>query len=72
MPPHLFANGDGTGPTQCVGGFNLTVADSLAVQPINNNNNKNFQMISNGGKQKRFLQIFRAVFGVFQQDFNRT
>ena len=27
-------------PTQCVGGLYLTVVDSLAPLPINNNNNK--------------------------------
>ena len=29
-------------PTQCVGGLHLTVADSLAPLPLNNNKNNNF------------------------------
>ena len=58
-------------PTQCVGGLYLTVADSLSLLPIiNNNNNKFFPAISKYGKQKRSLQIFREVSGAFQQDFN--
>ena len=59
-------------PTQLVGGLYLTVADLLASLTITNNNNKNFQAISNCGKRKRFSQIFRKVSGVFQQDFNDT
>ena len=58
--------------TQCVGGLYLTVADSLAPLPINSNNKKIFQAISNCGKQKGSSQIFREVSGVFQQDFNGT
>ena len=40
--------------TMCrtVGGLYLTVADSLAPLPINNNNKNIFQAISNGRKQK--------------------
>ena len=59
-------------PTQCVGGLYLTVADSLAPQPFDSNNNKIFQAISNCGKQKGSSQVFREVSGVFQQDFNDT
>ena len=59
-------------PTQCVSELHLTVADSLAPLPINNNNNKIFQAISNCGKQKRSTQIFRELSGVFQQDFKGT
>ena len=59
-------------PTQCVSELHLTVADSLAPLPINNNNNKIFQAISNCGKQKRSSQIFRELSGVFQQDFKGT
>ena len=59
-------------PTQHVRGPYLTVADSLAPLPINTNNKKNFQAISNCGKQKRSSQIFREVSGVFRQDFNCT
>ena len=57
-------------PKQCVGELHLTVADSLAPLPINNN--KIFQAIFNCGKQKRSSQIFREVSGVFQQDFKST
>ena len=53
-------------PTQCVDGLYLTVADSLAPLPNNNNNNKNiFQAISNGRKQKLTSQTFHEVSGVF-------
>ena len=48
-----------------VGRLYLTVADSLARLPINNNNNNVFQAISNGRKQKLSSQIFREVSGVF-------
>ena len=48
-----------------VGGLYLTVADSLAPLPINNNNKNIFQAISNGRKQKMSPQIFREVSGVF-------
>ena len=57
-------------PTQCVGGLYLTEADLLA--PLFIDNNKFFLAISNCGKQKRFLQIFREFSDVFQQDFNGT
>ena len=56
----------------CVGGLYLTVADSLAPLPINDNNEKNFQTISNCVKQRRSSQIFLEVSGVFEQDFNGT
>ena len=62
-------------PNQCAGGLYLTVADSFAPLPINNNyknNNKIFLAISNCETQKRSSQIFREVSGVFQQDFNGT
>ena len=52
-------------PTQCVGGLYLTVADSLAPLPINNNSKNIFQAISNGRKQKMSSQVFRKVSGVF-------
>ena len=52
-------------PTQCVGGLYLTVADSLAPLPINNNNKNIFQAIFNGRKQKMSSQIFREVSGFF-------
>ena len=59
-------------PTQCVGGLYLTIPDSLAPLSINNNNEKNFQAISNCGKQTRSSQVFRKVSGVFQPGFNGT
>ena len=59
-------------PMQCVDELYLTVADSLAPLPINNNDEKIFQAILNCGKQNRSLQSFREVSGVFQQDFNDT
>ena len=58
-------------PTQCVGGLYLTVADSLAPLPINNNK-KNFSGDLQLRKTKRSSQIFREVSGVFQQDFKDT
>ena len=59
-------------PTQCVGGLYQTVADPLAPLPINNNEKKYFQAIFNREKQKRSSQVFRKIYGVFQQDFNGT
>ena len=52
-------------PMQCVGGLYLTVADSLGPLLINNNNKNIFQVIPSGRKQKKSLQIFRDVSGVF-------
>ena len=51
--------------SRTVGGLYLTVADSLAPLPINNNNKNIFQAISNGRKQKMSSQIFREVSGVY-------
>ena len=59
-------------PTQCVGELYLTVAESLATLPINNDKNNYFMAISNCGKRKRSSQIFHEISGVFQQDFNVT
>ena len=55
-----------------VDGLYPTVADSLALLPIKNNNDKIFQAIFNCGKQKKSSQIICEVSGVFQQDFNDT
>ena len=33
-------------PTQCVGELYLTVADSLAPQPVNDNNNNTFPFVN--------------------------
>ena len=58
------------GPTQCVNELYLTVANSLALLPMNSNNNKIFQAISNCGKPKGLCK-FSSRFLAFSKISNK-